>query len=65
MKAVSAKATYTENAKKLFGTRVVARELARRVLESRSSDVGTFVIKGHTLSTEHVPSTTAQERKRA
>ncbi len=53
MKTVSAKATFTQNAEKLFGSKEAARETARQVLLTRSSaSKCMFTVLGHTLRTD-------------
>lgn len=52
MKSISAKATFSASAKGLFGSRDTARETFKKVIESRSSASGQFVVDGKTIRTE-------------
>lgn len=52
MKNVSARATFTGKAEKLFGTREAARETAKKIIDSHSGKSGTFTVGGYSLRTE-------------
>lgn len=58
MKNVSARATFSEKAKSLFSSKETSREIANRVLESRSASrstmSGKFVVSGHPMRTERL-----------
>lgn len=51
MKSVSAKATFTERAEKLFSTPDNARAVLVKVLEARNASDGKFLVNGHTVRT--------------
>ena len=51
MKTVSAYAAFSGEARELFADRSVARETAKKVLDTRRADTGSFEIRGKIVRT--------------
>ena len=62
MKTISARATYSDKARKLFST--AGRETVRGILAERSEESGQFVVRGTVVRTYKTPVLIQSKKKK-